>query len=191
MSSLTGSSEVRKVIAEFQEAFVQPVADKALGKYFDAISKWRERREAQVQQYGEAAARAAAHEETLHHIQELESRVAEINESADAKAQQLSRLGDPAAAFASLSSDWKTVHGMRADLLERQCGELTAVSNSKLRATLRRAADLEPLANRLKEFLKGSRTRGERIDRLVEQVTSAASPLDTWHGILDEFHNLA
>ena len=162
-------SGVKTAIVEFQEAFVQPVADKPLRKYFAGISKWRESRDAQVKQYEEAAARAAAHEETLRHIQGLESRVAEINESADGKAQQLSRLGDPAAGFTSLRMEWKTVHGMRADLLERQCKELTTVSNSKLRATLRRATDLEPLADRLKELIKGEQDP-RRTDRSTRRA---------------------
>ena len=184
-------SSAQSAVSEFQDAFADPVAVKSLGQYFASIDAWRERRDAHRQQYEEAKTRAAAHEETLRQIQALEARLAELNETADAKSQQLSRLGDPAADFTALRTGWKSAHRKRADLLEQQCRALTAVSKSRLRATLRRAADIAPLADRLRLLIKGTKTRGERIDKLVEQISAATDPLDNWHSILDELYELA
>lgn len=184
-------ASVQRTIAEFQDVFADPVTEKPLGQYFAGITAWRERRDAHRKQYEEAKTRAAAHEETLRQIQALEARLAELNETADTKSQQLARLGDPAADFAGLRMEWKATHRKRADLLEQQCRELTAVSKSRLRAVLRRATDVAPLADRLKQLIKGTKARGERIDRLVEQVSTAPDPLESWHNILDELRELA
>ena len=88
-------------------------------------------------------------------------------------------------------TEWKTAHRNRANLLEQQCADLTAISKSRLKATLRRATDIVPLADRLKQIVKGTKTRGERLDRVVEQISTAADPLEAWHGILDELQELA
>lgn len=184
-------ADVQTTIAGFQDAFAEPVTGKPLGEYFTGLAGWRERREAHHKEYEEAKKRASTHEETLRQIQALEARLAELNETADNKSQQLARLGDPAAEFAAMRTAWKDAHRERADLLENQCAELTAVSKSRLKATLRRATDIEPLAERLKQIVKGTKTRGERLDNLVEQISAAADPLETWHGILDELQALA
>jgi hypothetical protein len=68
---------------------------------------------------------------------------------------------------------------------------LTAVSKSRLRATLQRSTDLGPLSERLRLLLKGTKTRTERVDKLVEQISAAADPLEAWHAILDELLELA
>jgi chromosome segregation protein len=184
-------SEVKRKIKDMQDVFVDPVAEKSLASYFGDIAAWRQRREDHRKEYEAAKARAATYEETLRQIQALETRLAEINEAADDKTQQLSRLGDPVTEFNRLRSEWKATYGQRAALLERQCGDLTAVSRSRLKATLRRAADIDPLAETLKLLIKGTKTRGERIERLVEQISSAVDPLEAWHAILDELHELA
>jgi len=183
--------EVQKVIAQFQDVCKEPGAGKPLEVYFANLSQWRERREGHRKEYEEAKKRAAAHEETLKQIQGLEGRLAELNEIADGKSQQLARLGDPAADFAALRNESKAAHRKRADLLEAQCAELTAVSKLRLKAVLKRATDTAPLADKLKQIVKGTKTRGERVDNLVEQISGASDPLETWHGILDELQSLA
>lgn len=184
-------ASVQLAVADFQEAFAEPVTGKPLGEYFGTIDAWRERREAHRREYDAATKRAAAHEETLRQIQALEARLAELNETADNKVQQLARLGEPAAEFAAARDGWKVAHRQRADLLERQCAALTAVSKSRIKAVLRRATDIEPLAEKLRQIVKGTKTRGERIEKLVEQISTNADPLEAWHGILDELQALA
>lgn len=183
--------DAREAVVGLQDAFGDPVGEKALASYFAGIADWHERRKAHRTQYEEARARAATHEQTLHQIQALEARLAEINEAADTKLQHLIRLGDPATDFSTLRSEWKLAHRRRADLLEQQCSQLTAVSKARLRASLRRASDTVPLAERLKQLIKGTKTRGERVDRLFEQVSASSDPLETWHGVLDELLELA
>lgn len=181
----------RTTVAQMQDVFVEPVAAKALALFFAAIADWTARRNAHRIQYENAKANAAAHEETLNQIQALESRLSEINESADGRAQQLAKLGDPVAAFSALRSDWKSANKKRADVLGKQCAQLTGVSKTRLRATLRRAADLVPLSEKLKHLMKGTKIRGERFEGLLEKIKVSDDPLETWHRILDELLELA
>jgi type III restriction enzyme len=182
---------VETAIAGLQDVFAEPVGGKALGPYFTSVANWRDRREDHRDQYDAAKKRAAQHEVTLQQIQALEGRLAALNETADVKTQQIARLGDPTVEFSVLRATWKSAHRSRADLLEKQCNDLTAVSKSRLRAVLHRAADMEPLAERLRLLVKGTKTRGERIEKVIEQVSVAADPLETWHSVLDELHELA
>ena len=184
-------SGAKRLIDEQCDVFTDPVAGKALGGFFSGVATWEQRREAHMNEYAQAKAQAAAHEQTLGQIQGLESRLAEINEAADEKAQRLGRLEDPEGVFSGLRAEWKTLHKRRADALEEQCRRLTTVSRSRLRATLRRATDLAPLGRELKQILKGTKTRADRIDGLVEQVKVSADPFETWQGIVDEFLALA
>jgi type III restriction enzyme len=182
---------VETAIAGLQDVFAEPVGGKALGPYFTSVANWRDRREDHRDQYDAAKKRAAQHEVTLQQIQALEGRLAALNETADVKTQQIARLGDPTVEFSVLRATLKSAHRSRADLLEKQCNDLTAVSKSRLRAVLHRAADMEPLAERLRLLVKGTKTRGERIEKVIEQVSVAADPLETWHSVLDELHELA
>jgi chromosome segregation protein len=191
------AEETRQLVATLLDAFAEPFAGKRLAGYFDGVSAWKQRRANHRAEYEHAKERAAAHEETLRQIHSLEERLAQINEAADSKKQSLARLGDPVAEFAESRAQLKRLYGRRAELLEAQCKALTANPQSRLKATLRRAADTEPLAANMREFLKGTRTRGERVDSLVQQITIAADPLmagdpvEVWHGILDELYELA
>ena len=183
--------DARAALGNIQNAFVVPLEEKALGQYFGGIAEWRRLRDEHRKHYEEAKTRAATHEETLRQIQRLETRLAEINEAADEKSQQIARLGEPETDFEALRTQWKTVHRTRAKLLEGQCQALSRISSSRLRATLRPSADTGSLSERLRQLIKGTGTRGERIDRLVDQLRSSADALETWHIILDEFLKLA
>lgn len=185
------TNDARATFAGLQDSFAEPLKEKPLGTFFTDLGEWRSRKEAHRKDYEQAKVRATAHEETLRQIQTRESRLAEINETADRKAQRLTRLGDPSEEFKALRLEWKSAHRRRADILEQQCRDLTLVAKSRLRATLRRATDIEPLVERMKQLIKGTKTRGDRVDNLVGQVSSSADPLETWHAILDELHELA
>ena len=39
--------------------------------------------------------------------------------------------------------------------------------------------------------MKGTKARGDRIENLVGQVSASSDPLEAWHGILDDLHELA
>lgn len=185
-----------KSVAALQAVFQEPVDTKPLGAYFSGVADWQSRRAAHNVEYEQAKARAASHEDTLRQIQILEQRLAEINEVADRKKEQLARLGDPMSEFGESRAAFKSAHERRAELLDKQCGALTSIAQSRLKASLKRAADIEPLAATIREILKGTKIRGEHIDQLMQRIAISAdpvigAPLETWHSILDELLELA
>jgi type III restriction enzyme len=173
------------------EAFKAPVTGKALGPFFDGISGWRARLEAHRVQYNQARSRAVAHEETLSQIATLEERLREINSLTDTKAEQLHGLGDPERTFDSLRTRWVKLHDQRADVLGGQCTQLTATPNSRLRATLRRGADVAPVVDHLKQLLRGTKARTDKVEALLETVAAQSSPVVAWNAVLDELLQLA
>lgn len=185
------AARARQELSALRAILVEPGEGSALHGYFGRLAEWRSLRDEHRKRYDAAKARAAAHEETLQQIHMLEARLAAIDEATGGKKQQLGKLGNPSADFAALRSEWKAKHRDRAGILESQCKALTDVSTSRLRATLQQGADLGPLGDRLRQILKGTKTRTERVDKLLEHISAAADPLEAWHGVLDELLELA
>ena len=68
---------------------------------------------------------------------------------------------------------------------------LTAISKSRLKASLNRAADIGPLSEQLVQLLRGTKIRANKISELTAQVTAAQDPLKVWNTILSELLDLA
>jgi hypothetical protein len=86
--------EIRRVHAENFAVYGAEKIWRQLG-----LDEWRARRDTHRTKYEAAKARAAAHEETLRRIQELEARLTEIETVVGTKAQQLAKVGDPGTDF--------------------------------------------------------------------------------------------
>ena len=54
---------------------------------------------------------------------------------------------------------------------------LTAISKSRLKASLNRAADIGPLSEQLVQLFRGTKIRANKIGDLTAQVTAAQDPL--------------
>ncbi len=178
-------------LGSISDALEPPTEAKALGAFFSGLETWRAQRTKYQAEYDAARKRAAAHEETLRQVTALESRLKEINDSSDAKAEQLQQLATPEADFAQLRSARTMLLTKRADLLEGQCAKLSATPSTRLRATVRRAADVGSVGDHLKQLLRGTRARADRIDSLLKTVAESASPLEAWDAALDELWQLA
>ncbi|MEB2311796.1 MAG: AAA family ATPase [Polyangiaceae bacterium] len=185
------AKDARSALGSAEAAFTEPIAAKALGSFFKGITDWRAKRDAHRKQYDEARKRAAAHEETLRQITVLETRLKEINQFTDSKNEQIHRLGFPEQDFSRLRTAWIQMFGKRAELLEGQCAKLSATDNTRLRATLRRAADVEPIAEHLKQVFRGTKIASTKTDALLKAVSDAAAPLDAWHAALSDLLELA
>src|SRR5439155_25651025 len=66
-----------------------------------------------------------------------------------------------------------------------------ATPATRLRATLRRAADVELIGERLKAILRGTKVRNDKSDGLLDSIVASTSPPDAWRSVLDELAELA
>lgn len=183
-SAMTEARRTLKALRESLEGSAE------MAPYREGIAKWETALAAHELEYEGAKARAAMHEDTLKAVKALELRLAEVSEALDTKRRAITRLGDPLAAFATLRSAWRGAHAARAELLERQCVRLTAGTQSRLKASLKRAADTAPLGDRIRQLLRGTGTKGDRIEHLLEQITTAKEPFEAWQAILDDLFPL-
>ena len=163
----------------------------SLESFHKAREDWNVKRNAHQVQYDQAKTRAAAHEETLKQITALEERLAEINKSSDEKTAEADRLGKPDDTFAGLRTVLGALLVERANTIEVQCARLTPTPEVRLRASLRKSADTALLADRIKQVLRGSKARTERVDDLLEKMAQATTPIAEWELILDELSALA
>lgn len=161
-----------------------------LGPFRDGVATWDSALAKHLSDYEGAKSRAAAHEVTLKEVKSIESRLAEVVDSLDDKRRALGSLGDPLVAFQALRVDWSAAHSARAALLEAQCTNLTAGTGSRLRASLSRATDTQPLADRMKALVRGTGTRGDRVDKLLSNLRAATDPFAAWQAVLDELFQL-
>lgn len=184
-------TRVRESLRDLRMRVTDEAVDPIVRTVFAQKKEWSERRETHRQQYEEAKKRSTVHEETLRQIQTLEARQDALTVITDDKAQQIKALGDPETKFSTLRTQWNQLHRERADALSGQCAQLTALSKGRLNATLNRAADIEPLAERLVQFLRGTKIRADKIGQLADQVKKASDPLDTWSAILTDLLSLA
>ena len=187
----TWVDEAHEVIKTIRAELEQQTASGVLKPLFSELADWKAKRKAQRFEYEEAKSRSNVHEETLSQIQELEKRQEDLTSIADEKAQQLEGLGNPDERFAALRSQWQQVHSERGEALNAQCVHLTAISKSRLKASLNRAADIGPLSEQLVRLLRGTKIRANKIDELTAQVTAAQDPLEAWNTILSELLDLA
>jgi chromosome segregation protein len=158
----------------------------ALSPYRDGIAKWEIALSTHEAEYERAKARAATHQDTLDAVKALELRLATVSEGIDTKRGAISRLADSVGGFSMVRAAWRRAHAERAELLEQQCIQLTAGTQSRLKASVRRAADTEPLGDQIRQLLRGTGTKGDRIEKLLGQITEAKDPFETWQAILDE-----
>lgn len=79
----------------------------------------------------------------------------------------------------------------RSDLLESMCIELTQRSDRLIRASLKRGTNLEVVTATLRDMLKGTGTKGTKIEELADFVSGAADPVAAHAALLDDLEKLA
>ena len=102
------------------------------------------------------------------------------------KPSNLKGLGNPDETFTALRSQWQQVHSERGDALNAQCVHLTALSQSRLKASLNRAADIGPLSERLVQLFRGTKIRANKTGELTAQVLIAFSANQLAHIHVEE-----
>ncbi len=143
------------------------------------------------EKYEAAKARSTAQQSQLTRISDAERRIRTLRENLSDKERQLARHGTPLEDYTAARNDWSKIHADRADALELRCTQLTQLSANRIRARLRRAANLDNVRDRLSSVLAGTRVRTKKVDDLCDRISSTANPIDEWNRILLELEQLA
>lgn len=182
-------SSAKKVLAKIRTQFEKPAEEEP--QYAQDIAKWEKALAKHKQAYQLAKKRSSSHQVILTQIGQLEERAKEIRKSFSEKNQLLNRLGDQEQTFQNLKTQWVDTHKNRADLIEKQCEQLSVLSDNNLRAKLGRGEGVDELHSTLKGLITGANIRKEKTESICTSVSRAISPVVEWHEILDELEKLA
>lgn len=184
-------SLVNSSLKQLIDAFDSKSEHFRLKGFLDAHGEWKIEREKNARLYAEAKARSTSHEAVLKQIDQLEARSRQLRELLAEKERNLADIGKPADEYVRLRTDWLALQEDRRALLAAQCTELTALSRDFIKATLLVGAGTAPFENALKEIIKGSKIRGEKIEALLQAVRSSTEPRREWEKVLLELEKLA
>ncbi len=160
-------------------------------KFNEQHTNWINIKSQASQLYEEAKARSTSQNATLIQIQQLETRIKGLRTLLLEKDQNLTSMGSPTEKYTTLRLEWIKFHKERSTSLEDQCKNLTELSKEFIKASLERGAGVIEIENRLRELIKGSKIRGEKIETLLKIVKDSADPIEEWEKILMELERLS
>lgn len=145
-----------------------------------------------VSKYDEARGRAAQNESLLSQISELEARYRDVQAVVVSHEQRIAEMSEPDRRFIELLDEWRRQHEERSSLVAAQCEELNRQSKGWLRATVRKGAIVAPIASQLKELVRGTRMRADKLfDQLMQDVAAAHDPVSAWLEVVSELRALS
>jgi type III restriction enzyme len=156
--------------------------------YHKALQAWRTAAEAFDARYKIAKERSTAHESRLKELTALEKRLNEIRAAITKRRGEIASLGAPEERYTELRQQWLSLHAERTVLLAKQCESLTDLSRGEIRATLRQGAGLGPATDVLK---KASGLRANKVEALLDILSSADEPVAKWDELLTELELVA
>jgi len=159
--------------------------------FFIAAQKLKAKHDEFDEAYEAAIKKSAAHETTLNQLRELEERLGVVRKRLTANKSALSAAGAPEVHFSNLREQWCTIHDHRSQLVDEQCTRMTELSNGQIRAMLKKGANVDGIAERLKGAVTGANIRGTKIDDLCSRIAMDADPIRKYQIILNELELLA
>lgn len=159
--------------------------------FYIATQKLKAKHDIFHKAYESAKKKSAAHETTLNQLGELEGRLKLVQKRLTANKSALSKADNPEAKFLDLREQWCAVHDERTQLVEGQCMRMTELSNGQIKATLKKGANVDSIAEGLKSAVTGANIRGTKIDNVCSRIATDVDPIRKYQVILNEFELLA
>jgi chromosome segregation protein len=159
--------------------------------YQQAKQEWDKAYEKFRREYDEAKAKSTLQDSRLSQLTQLEERLRALRGRSISKGLELRSLEEPERHFVKARERWHEVHRQRTSLLERQCEELTRLSDSQIRATLEKGSLVDEVANKLKTIVAGANIRSGKIDNLCEFILKSEEPIRVYQQVLDDLEHLA
>jgi len=160
--------------------------------YSKAKHDWQTKFDEFEKAYDEAKKKSTTHQSILNQLSQLDQRLALVRPRLASKKADLTALGTPEQQFADLRDEWCLVHTQRADLVAAECAQLTELAGGQIRASLKRGALLDGLAERLRASFTGANIRSNKIDTLCALIENASEePIRKCQLVMDELSLLA
>lgn len=171
----------------------QATLSKAIGRIDDSSGpwgRWRARLADFHTRYAAAAERSSVHAQRLGELASIENQMSELQLEIDRLGTEIGDLAEADVQSDAARSEILALRQRRAELLEERCRHLSERSKGLIRATIRRGANVGQFVESLRDTLKGSGIRANKIDALADSLT-ADDPLEAHSALLADLELLA
>lgn len=151
---------------------------------------WRARFGAFNAQYNEAAQRSSIHAQRLRELAAVEKQIAEQRTEIDRLSAEITALTRADSESEVARNEIREFRQNRLELLAERCRELSERSGRLIRAKIKAGANVTQFVEALKEILRGSKIRGNKIDGLAEFL-AADDPVQAHAALLIDLEALA
>ncbi len=174
-------------------AQAQAALSQAITRIDDTTSPWaawRGRLADFNARYTSASERSTVHAQRLKELAAIEKQIAEQQTEIDRLNSEIATLAEADAQSEAARSEIISLRQNRANLLAERCEQLSESSNGLIRATIKRGANVAQFIEALKETLKGSGIRANKLDALSESLVTG-DPLQAHGALLADLEALA
>lgn len=140
--------------------------------------------------YDVVKAKSTAHEAKLTELASLEKQQSDATKELQRQRRELGGLRDHRETHVSLRKIFVKLLHERSQCLEKQCDQLTKLSEGLLRASLRRGQGLRDVEARFRTLIAGSGIRTAKVEALFAALSQESDPISTWEALLDELEGL-
>lgn len=153
--------------------------------------RWRVTMKSYKESYADALARSSFHGERMQQLQSIETRLAAHRRETTRLGEELASLQAAEETYLAERDAWAAVRDERDVLVDAQCERLSASAKGAIRSRVRRFAEADAFAERLRESLSGSGIRRDKLEAVVATIVNAKEPKEQWLAILANLEALA
>lgn len=187
----TAERLVSQVLDSLSEAHATLETERAVaGGLDEVLGAWESSQAAFEARYAAAKERSSSHQTKLDQLAQIEGRRKQLSANLRDQRSELQRLGDPGKRHEALLRQWITLQRERGDLLEKQCEELTKLSDAQIRATVKRSTGSSVVLDKFRSTVSGSGVRTNKIEGFIARIAEAADPLDAWQSAMTELESI-
>lgn len=189
------ATEINQVLDQSLALFAQ--AQTGLSQAINRVDElaspwgaWRARFSAFNDQYTEAAQRSSAQAQRLRELAVVEKQIAEHRTEIDRLSTEIGTLTQADAESEAARNEIRELRRNRLELLAARCLELSERSGGLIRATIKVGSNATQFVDALKEILRGSKIRSNKLEGLAEALV-ADDPAQAHAALLVDLEALA
>lgn len=183
--------ELVTAVKEGLEASEKLFSGEIREKYQKQLDDWADKKAKNKQTYKEIQGRLHLNSATVAQITSLEERLRKIQLLLAEKNAAIKKNDLESKQYAEFLTNYMDLISSRNSLLREQCVRLTALSKGFIKAELVEGASPNGAQAALREIVKGTKIRNDKIDTLFGAIISSNSALNKWHEILQDLEALS